>query len=139
MAGHWEGAGSQMHFIHYPQDPQHQQMHPLPMIAVVGLQVPTPQRPSPCNSPFNDPAARSLTTLPVVQYSYGVFLAVFVKEFPDVSITLLAAVGSISTGVMELSAVISGYSQASFGESETCFIGGILAAVALFLASFSTQ
>jgi hypothetical protein len=37
-----------------------------------------------------------------------VFLAAFVQEFPDTSITLLAAVGSISTGVMEMTAVVGG-------------------------------
>jgi len=42
------------------------------------------------------------------QYTYGVFLAAFVQEFPDTSITLLAAVGSISTGVMEMTAVVGG-------------------------------
>ena len=74
-----------------------------------------------------------------LQYTYGLLLVAYQAALPTESFAVLVSVGSLSNGVMELSAVASGAVMLRWGERRTCVCGGLLAGLGLLMSSFATQ
>lgn len=74
-----------------------------------------------------------------LQYAYGLLLVAFQAALPAASFAVLVSVGSLSNGVMELSAVATGAVMLRWGERRTCVCGGLLAGLGLLLSSFATR
>jgi hypothetical protein len=72
-------------------------------------------------------------------FAFGVIEAAMQAAHPDVSRSSIAALGAVSTGVVNISAVGSGLIIARFGETKTCILGGITAGLGLLLSSFAGQ
>ena len=73
-----------------------------------------------------------------LQYTFGIMLVEFEKSHQQHA-PLLLVVGSFSFGVMDASAVLSGFAIEKLGTRTTCMLGGVLAGMALALSSLATQ
>ena len=74
-----------------------------------------------------------------LQFSFASTLEAFKQAFPSISVGALATVGSVSMGLMDVCAAISGLVILRFDERAACICGGVLAGLGLFLASFATE
>ena len=73
-----------------------------------------------------------------LQYTFGIMLVEFEKSHQQHA-PLLLVVGTVSFGVMDASAVLSGFAIEKLGTRTTCMLGGVLAGMALALSSLATQ
>ena len=71
-----------------------------------------------------------------LQYAQSLLFTEWLDYF-NTSRAVASSVGTLGTGVMEGSGVISGYLITRFGERRCCIIGGALAAIGLLIGSFA--
>ena len=74
-----------------------------------------------------------------LQYAFGILFVVLLEAFPGHGRAAVSWVGALSTGVLEIAAVLAGVVSSATSVRFCVFIGALLTWLGLFLSSFATE
>ena len=74
-----------------------------------------------------------------LQYAFGILFVVLLEAFPGHGRAAVSWVGALSTGVLEIAAVLAGVVSSATSVRFCVFIGSLLTWLGLFLSSFATE